>query len=155
MKNREASRALNRIAKLLAVAATLTTLAVLVVAAAAAEGDEKFSYAKIVRGKSLYGTWCVSCHGDEGKGDGPVGPHLRPEPSDLTLLSKKNGGVFPFDSVSAMVDGRKRVPGHGSKDMPVWGDAFHVVDEEGGEEGVKQKINDLVHFVRSIQLDKE
>ncbi len=113
--------------------------------------EEKTDYAKISQGKSLFRAWCRSCHGEAAKGDGPMAEHLRPKPGDLTLLSKKEGGQFYFGRVTAKIDGRDKVKGHGSKDMPVWGEAFLVVDEEGGEEAVRKKINALAHFLRSIQ----
>ena len=47
------------------------------------------------------------------------------------------------------VKGRKSVKGHSSADMPVWGDAFSR--SVGDEDEVRQKINDLVEFLRTIQ----
>ena len=76
---------------------------------------------------------------------------LNPNPADLTTLSAKAGGQFYFGRVTAKIDGREKVKGHGSKDMPVWGEAFKVVDEEGGEEAVREKISALAHFLRSLQ----
>ena len=46
---------------------------------------------------------------------------LRVAPTDPTTLSRQNGGVFPFDRVYSVIDGRQAVKGHGSRDMPVWG----------------------------------
>jgi len=37
----------------------------------------------IAEGQALYSTYCASCHGDSGKGDGPVGLTLNPRPADL------------------------------------------------------------------------
>jgi hypothetical protein len=42
----------------------------------------------------------------------------------LTVLGKKNNGVFPFDSVYQIIDGRKTVIAHGTRDMPIWGDRY-------------------------------
>ncbi len=117
----------------------------------AAQDDEPIDRGKISQGKSLFRAWCRTCHGVEAKGDGPMAEHLKVEPSDLTLLAQKEGGHFYFGRVTAKIDGREKVKGHGSKDMPVWGDAFHLLDEEGGEEVVRRKVNALVHFLRSIQ----
>jgi copper transport protein len=35
-------------------------------------------------GQALFGTSCAPCHGETGKGDGPVGLTLNPRPADLT-----------------------------------------------------------------------
>lgn len=43
-------------------------------------------------GAALYKTNCESCHGPEGKGDGPVGKALNPPPRDFSK------GVFKFDT---------------------------------------------------------
>lgn len=38
----------------------------------------------LARGKAAYTTICLSCHGPEGKGDGPVAAALNPKPRDFT-----------------------------------------------------------------------
>jgi mono/diheme cytochrome c family protein len=43
-------------------------------------------------GKTAYTTNCASCHGDTGKGDGPVGAALNPKPRDFSV------GDFKFDT---------------------------------------------------------
>ena len=43
-------------------------------------------------GKTVYTTNCASCHGDSGKGDGPVGAALDPRPRDFSA------GDFKFDT---------------------------------------------------------
>jgi mono/diheme cytochrome c family protein len=43
-------------------------------------------------GKTIYTTNCTSCHGDTGKGDGPVGAVLTPSPRDFST------GEFKFDT---------------------------------------------------------
>ncbi len=121
------------------------------VALAQEEVEERIDHAKISQGRSLYRAWCRTCHGESAKGDGPMAEHLRPNPADLTLLSQKEGGQFYFGRVTAKIDGRDKVKGHGSKDMPVWGEAFLVVEEEGGEAAVRDKINAIAHFLRSMQ----
>ncbi|MBI3242770.1 MAG: copper resistance protein CopC [Chloroflexi bacterium] len=39
----------------------------------------------VAEGKGYYTTLCVPCHGETGKGDGPVGLTLNPRPADLSL----------------------------------------------------------------------
>ncbi len=118
----------------------------------AAQEEGKIDYGKISLGKSLFRAWCRSCHGESARGDGPMAENLRVAPSDLTLLKQREGGRFYFGRVTAKIDGREKTRGHGSRDMPVWGEAFGLVDEAGGEEAVREKINALVHFLRSIQV---
>jgi hypothetical protein len=75
-------------------------------------------------GKAEYQSSCAPCHGIDAKGDGPVSKDLKTRPTDLTLLAKKNKGVFPVNSVYRTIDGRDQVTGHGTRDMPVWGYRF-------------------------------
>jgi mono/diheme cytochrome c family protein len=86
------------------------------VAATSMAADEKMDL-----GKREYMDKCAVCHGQSGRGDGGAIDILNVAPADLTTLAKKNGGVFPFDRVYAVIDGRQVVKGHGSRDMPIWG----------------------------------
>ena len=106
-----------------------------------------------VSGSYLFKTYCATCHGKEGKGDGPLASSLRFAPSDLTLLAKRGGGSFPTEQVFRTIDGRKPVKGHGGPDMPVWGDAFKGSVDGFTEEKVKAKIDALVDFLKSIQAE--
>ena len=38
----------------------------------------------VAAGQALFTTYCVPCHGETGKGDGPLGVVLNPRPADLT-----------------------------------------------------------------------
>lgn len=77
--------------------------------------------AKLDFGKREYDSNCASCHGAKGMGDGPYKPWLTKSPPDLTVLAKENRGVFPYQRVYDIIDGRRPVAGHGPSDMPVWG----------------------------------
>lgn len=100
-------------------------------------------------GQEMFRAYCASCHGFDGKGKGPVAPALRKQPSDLTVLSKKNGGKFPRDTVSSVIEGTDFITEHGSRDMPVWGDAFRAVNRD--ESMVKIKVRNLTAYIESIQ----
>lgn len=79
---------------------------------------------KLDTGKREYETKCVVCHGPAGKGDGSYAELLKTAASDLTVLKKKNGGVFPVDRVYAVIDGREAIRSHGDRDMPIWGNDY-------------------------------
>ena len=68
-----------------------------------------------------YGTGCAACHGDDGRGGGPVAPSLTKAPANLTTLAKNNNGVFPLSAVYDTIYGIKTIVAHGSRDMPIWG----------------------------------
>jgi hypothetical protein len=46
---------------------------------------------------------------------------LKKPASDLTTLSKKNGGVFPFARVFETIEGTHELKAHGTREMPIWG----------------------------------
>ena len=75
-------------------------------------------------GKAEYLSSCAPCHGTGGKGDGPAGMALKVAPADLTILAKKNNGVFPLNAVYETIDGRQSIESHGTREMPIWGYRF-------------------------------
>ena len=75
-------------------------------------------------GQAEYLNSCAVCHGVDGKGNGPLRDLLMKRPADLTRLSKRNGGTFPYSRVFATIDGRYAVPSHGDREMPVWAASF-------------------------------
>ena len=93
-------------------------------------------------------THCAVCHGTDGKGDGPLADKLTHPPKDLTLLRKKNGGAFPNEVIHQIIDGRRLVVFHGSREMPIWGDRFRL---EGDDTTVRARILELVTYLESIQ----
>ena len=39
----------------------------------------------------------------------------------MTVLAKKNGGVFPLSDDYEAIYGIKNIVNHGNRDMPIWG----------------------------------
>ena len=109
----------------------------------------------VARGRLEYQGYCAVCHGENGKGDGIMARYLLIKPADLTQLSKKSGGDFPFWRTYWTIDGRQEVKGHGSRAMPIWGNRFRL--EEGAESPAawidlaRGRIWQLVVFLQSIQ----
>lgn len=103
-------------------------------------------------GASLFNTYCAVCHGTSAKGDGPLAASLKDAPKDLTVFAKGNGGTYPADVVSRIIDGRAPVKGHGGRDMPIWGDAFKAAIDVQSEEAVKARIDALVRYLGTIQV---
>ena len=103
-----------------------------------------------VSGKDMYTAYCAVCHGSDGKGGGPAASALKVPPTDLTLLSKNNGGKYPTLKVTASIHGESALPAHGSKDMPVWGSLFWSMSS-GHEGEVQQRVANLTHYIESLQ----
>ena len=112
---------------------------------------------KVDLGKREYDSNCIACHGKDLKGGAYV-DFLKVTPPDLTLLSKKNGGVFPLERVYAVIDGRQEVKAHGPRDMPIWGRDYqikageHYVDMNYDPEAfVRGRIFALIDYLNRMQ----
>lgn len=130
------------------VAPTLIAFALL--ASARALGADSFSD---YTGKDLYQRFCASCHGDDGYGDGPVAASLKVLIPDLTRMYQRHGGKFPDAKVREIIDGRQVIPVHGTRHMPVWGQAFFVGEgaDQQSEARSDKIVEKLVEYLRSIQ----
>ena len=109
---------------------------------------------RVARGRVSYRLYCRSCHGERATGGGPVADLLKVPPPDLTRIAERNGGEFPAEKIRQMIDGREEVKGHGDRDMPVWGLAFRVVEDSEDEAMVQVKIERLVHYLESLQVQE-
>lgn len=98
------------------------------------------------QGKYWYISYCGSCHGTSGKGDGSVAKVLTQKPADLTALAAANGGEFPTARVMQAIDGRHEVSAHGSRDMPVWGRAMRFAPVV-----LRARMRAIVNYVATLQ----
>jgi mono/diheme cytochrome c family protein len=123
--------------------ATLPGMALAQQEAIAAAGQREFRHA------------CAVCHGLGGKGESVMTAFnlLTVRPPDLTQLSKKHQGQFPFWQVYRIIDGREEVRGHGTRDMPIWGEVFRqpAAGQHDKEIRVIGRILALVYYLQSIQ----
>lgn len=104
-----------------------------------------------ISGKETFLKYCASCHGTEGKGDGPAAFALKPPPSDLTTLSERHEGKYPSGYVSALLKFGRSIVAHGSDDMPVWGSRFKMIDPDHDPTG-QEHVDDVVVFIESLQV---
>ena len=131
------------------------TAAVLTVSLIAASDSGFAQQRRVDVGKLEYESNCASCHGTSGKGDGVIKPYLSKNPSDITTLAKKNGGVFPINRVYEVIDGRQDVKPHGTRDMPVWGRDYVAKatdDLVDSEMYVRHKILALIDYIYRLQV---
>ncbi|MEZ4742616.1 MAG: cytochrome c [Bdellovibrionota bacterium] len=73
--------------------------------------------ASIKKGKALYEESCQSCHGKEGRGDGPEAKGLAVVPADLASLTKR----FPKHHFYMQI-------AYGRGEMPAWKDTYSTED---------------------------
>ena len=69
----------------------------------------------ISAGANSFKTDCVTCHGDDGRGDGPASRALDPRPANLVDLNKISADDFLFWKISTGVTGTA---------MPAWKGIF-------------------------------
>ncbi|MCB0717844.1 MAG: c-type cytochrome [Bacteroidetes bacterium] len=116
-----------------------------------AESDDGYGLDMVANGKLSFERYCVSCHGADAKGDGPVASELVTKPADLTSLSNKYDGVFPSATIYDYIDGRTEVAAHGTRMMPVWG---NIWSEHQGEDMVDLRIREIVAYLETLQADQ-
>jgi mono/diheme cytochrome c family protein len=109
-----------------------------------------------VSGRALYADYCASCHGVEGRGDGPAAAGLGKAPADLTKLSALNGDTFPKVHVMSVIDGYTRRDDRGSR-MPELGPALQegplvMVDTgDGIKTPTPANLVALAHYLETLQ----
>ena len=91
------------------------------------------------RGRQVYETHCVECHGESGRGDGPAAMSLVPHPRDFTsgrykIRSTETGSLPTDDDLLRSV--RTGLPGSA---MPGWGPLLPDAD-----------VRDVVAYIKTL-----
>ena len=103
-----------------------------------------------LEGAKIFQYHCAACHGADGRGHGPASVALKHAAPDLTLISRRNGGKFPYQRVKDLIEGKQPgAPAHGDREMPIWGPIFHEVeaDQDWGE----VRLDAITRQVESMQ----
>jgi len=100
-------------------------------------------------GAALYNQHCLACHGTDLKDAGPFHPPYR-TPPDLTTLTLRHGGKFPFTYVSKVLRNGVTLPAHGPAEMPVWGSEF-AARNRLDESQIATRIRNLANYIKIMQ----
>jgi len=89
-------------------------------------------------GRKLYGSYCASCHGDKGKGDGVAAGSLPVKPKDHT-----DGATVNQLTDQYLVDVITKGGGGTGKSafMPAWGSSLN-----------EKQVRDVVAYIRSLAV---
>ncbi len=139
----------------------MVTLSVALLALTLFQGASSAQTARFDAGRGEFESSCAVCHGVNGKGDGAFWAILQQptRATDLTTLSKRNGGVFPLNRVYETIEGAN-IPSHGSRDMPIWGATYrvHAAQYESAfevpydpEAYVRNRILTLIEYISRLQ----
>lgn len=109
---------------------------------------------EVPTGAALFADNCTACHGADATGSGWVGAGLQRKPADLTLLSNRNGGVFPMQMVLSTIDGFHRNPRFETA-MPEFGSFFSGPMDQIELDGVMTPVPEplllVAEYLRSLQ----
>ncbi len=103
-----------------------------------------------VEGAKIFQYHCAVCHGADGRGHGPDSVVLKHAVPDVTLISQRSGGKFPYQRVKKVIEGGKTgLRSQGDREMPIWGPIFHRVesDQDWGE----VRLDAITRHMESIQ----
>lgn len=113
---------------------------------------------KVDVGKNEYLNSCAVCHGEEGKGNGPLAGIIETRVPDLTTLAQENDNVFPMARVYETIEGRADVQAHGSREMPVWGQRYGIEAAEDyydfeydSESVIRARILAVAEYIYRLQ----
>jgi mono/diheme cytochrome c family protein len=118
--------------------------------APAPSGSEERRLIDSLEGQALYREYCAVCHGESGKGDGPMARALKTQPADLTRIAVRNGGKFRLERIERIISGEAPVEaGHGTREMPLWGPIFSQIawDQDLG----RVRVRNLAKYIEKLQ----
>lgn len=114
------------------VVAALVTIIGIGAPPATAESEGKVVPGDAEKGKQIFQTYCASCHGKLGAGDGPAAAALTPKPANLAQTKLSNQEIFKIIKEGGAAVGRSPL-------MAAWGGTLS-----------DQQIEDIIAFIRKL-----
>ena len=109
-------------------------------------------------GKLEFQKNCAVCHGIDGKGNTQALDFLKQAPPDLTQISNRHSGKYPYKQIYKQIEDPTGIRAHGSQEMPIWGERYssEVIDKYGPLDtnhsgAVQARILELVFYLANIQ----
>lgn len=118
----------------------------------AAKPDQDQNHVRLIPsldGSDLFHAYCATCHGADGKGQGPVAPALNTSVPDLTTIAKRHGGLFPSKRIERVIAGDELILAHGTREMPIWGPIFHQIEEDRDYGNIR--LHNVARHLETIQ----
>ncbi|WKD49243.1 cytochrome c/FTR1 family iron permease [Microbulbifer spongiae] len=107
--------------------------------------------------RALYRAQCTSCHGVEGRGDGPLAAALEPAPTNFHERERaENRSLLGlYDAISNGIDGTAMTAFKNLSEQQRWSLAFYVgslafAGEAPAEEGSEPSLQDLVMYSPAV-----
>lgn len=109
-------------------------------------------------GRALFMQNCAVCHGEDGKGDGPLARASTVAPRDLTLIALRNGDDFPRARIMSVIDGyaRSDLSGQGMPEFGALlsGDTVPFDSGDGILTPTPRKLVALLEYLETIQVTR-
>ncbi|MDT8283459.1 MAG: c-type cytochrome [Gammaproteobacteria bacterium] len=115
-------------------------------AVVASESDDNADLPAAYEGRRLYVSYCLLCHGVDGKGDGPLAKAMKIHPADLTTTVRSRSDTILIKIITG--EGRQTITGRDrhnllSDAMPEWRDVFS-----------EQQVTSLIAYLRFLGRSK-
>lgn len=106
-------------------------------------------------GKAVFMANCAVCHGEDGKGEGPLARRMATPPKNLTLIALRSDDSFPRARIMSIIDGYAR-SGMTGESMPEFGallegDLIPFDSGDGVQTPTPRKLVALLEYIESIQ----
>jgi mono/diheme cytochrome c family protein len=115
-----------------------------------AKGARNEGQQSAISGAGEFQRYCALCHGLDGQGVGPLTDvnRFKTKPADLTQITERNGGAFPFDKVANAIRSGGGIAGHESALMQPWGKLFAADSDPARAEAF---VHEMTKYVQSLQ----